>query len=161
MQKTRTCFWFDRDAESAAALYISLIPNSSIKRVTRYTDTVAAEARMESGGVLTVELTLGGIDYLFLNGGPIFPQSEAASIMVSCDSQEEVDRLWSTLTADGGSESMCGWLKDKFGVSWQIVPRIMDEIDQKANPDGYDRAMAAMMEMRKLDGDALERAYRG
>lgn len=150
-----TCLWFDTQAQEAAELYTSLIPGSRILRVTRNPDGPRA------GEVVFVEFELAGTRFALLNGGPMFPQSEAASIMVECADQAEVDRLWAALTADGGTESECGWLKDRFGVSWQIVPAGL--VDMIAHPDREraGRAWNAMMTMGKLDIAAIRAAFEG
>ena len=155
MDKVRTWIWYNGGAEEAANLYVSLLPNSRINSVFRSpVDTPSGPA----GSVLTVEFTLCGRSYAGLNGGPQFPQSEALSIMVMCDDQAEVDRLWDGLTADGGQESACGWLKDKWGVSWQITPRRLMELNSDPDPARARRSMEAMMTMRKIDIAALEAA---
>lgn len=150
--KVSTCLWFDGKGEEAAAFYTSLLPNSAITGELRPDPT---------GPALVVEFTLAGVPYQILNGGPHFTPSEAASIVVITDSIEETDYLWTTLTADGGSESQCGWLKDRFGVSWQIVPRRFLELSKSENRDAAARMTQAMMQMRKLDIVALEAAFTG
>lgn len=138
--------WFDREAEDAARLYTSLFPDSGITAVTRYPDGVPGR---DAGEVMTVEFTLKGTRMSAINGGPDFPFSEAVSLVVECEDQAEIDRLWAALTAGGGRESMCGWLVDRFGLSWQIVPK---DIAELIKPPA---ALAAMLEMRKLDIAAL------
>jgi predicted 3-demethylubiquinone-9 3-methyltransferase (glyoxalase superfamily) len=157
MQKTLTCLWMDSWIEEAVNFYITLLPNSRVTDVSRYPSGSGEMA----GKVLVMNFELAGTRYMALNGGPQFTYTEAASIFVNCEDQAEVDRLWTTLTADGGSESMCGWLKDRYGLSWQIVPTGMS--DYLGGPDraGANRAMQAMMKMKKLDLAALEAAYRG
>jgi predicted 3-demethylubiquinone-9 3-methyltransferase (glyoxalase superfamily) len=154
-QKISTCLWYDTQAEEAASFYVSLFDNSRIVNVNRRpTDGPSAE-----GKVLTVNFELDGTAYIALNGGPHYTFTEATSIFVKCDSQEEVDRLWDALLVDGGQESKCGWLKDRYGLSWQIIPRAMFQLfDDKARAP---RVMAAMMEMVKLDIAKLEAAYNG
>ncbi|MCF3933109.1 VOC family protein [Acuticoccus sp. M5D2P5] len=151
-RKISTCLWFDNDGEEAARFYVSLVPDSEITDIMR----------PEPGGpALVVTFTLAGTPFMALNGGPQFPQSEAASIVVSTEDQAETDRLWTALLEGGGNESQCGWLKDRFGVSWQVVPKIM--IDRLTDPDraAAKRAMDAMMTMVKIDIAAIEAAFRG
>lgn len=158
VQKTTACLWFNGDAEAAAAFYTSLLPDSRIDRIFRSpTDTHSGPA----GSVLTVEFTLAGIQYLGLNGGPQFPFTEAVSFQIHCVDQAEVDRLWSALTANGGKEIACGWLKDRWGLSWQIVPVRLRELIMDPDPGRARRAMEAMMEMVKIDIAAVERAADG
>jgi predicted 3-demethylubiquinone-9 3-methyltransferase (glyoxalase superfamily) len=154
MQKVSTFLWFDDGAEDAAKLYTSLIPDSRILDVKRFGDAMP-------GGLIVVTFTLGGVEYQAMNGGPGFPFTEAISLSVICDDQAEVDRLWEALTADGGEESMCGWLKDRFGFSWQVTPRQIFETIGGPDAAGRERAMAAMMQMRKLDIAKLQAAYAG
>jgi predicted 3-demethylubiquinone-9 3-methyltransferase (glyoxalase superfamily) len=149
MQRTSTCFWFDDQGLDAAKLYVSLIPNSRIVTVN------------EMGGkVLTVLFSLDGIEYLALNGGPHYKLSPAASIMVYCDDQAEVDRLWTAL-CEGGAESRCGWLTDRFGLSWQIIPRGFMDLLKSSDKEAVGRAFQAMMTMSKLDLATLQKAYDG
>jgi predicted 3-demethylubiquinone-9 3-methyltransferase (glyoxalase superfamily) len=153
-QKVSTCFWFDKDAEEAAKLYTSLIPNSEIASISRY----GAGAPMPEGTAMLVSFTLNGIAFALLNGGPVFKPSEAASIVVACENQAEIDRLWNALTANGGQESQCGWLKDRWGISWQICPDRMGEWMTGPNAS---RVVETFMPMKKLDYAALEAAARG
>lgn len=153
MRNIVPCLWYDGDAEAAARFYCSLLPDSRVDKVRRSpADTPSGPA----GTVLTVEFTLMGQPYLGLNGGPAFRFTEAVSFQIHCDDQAEVDRLWSALTADGGQPSQCGWLKDRWGLSWQIVPRRLTEL--MADERTAKRAMEAMMTMEKIDVAALERA---
>ncbi|MEU7078336.1 VOC family protein [Streptomyces sp. NPDC046409] len=146
MQKIRPCLWFDDQAEEAATFYVSVFGGDSrIEKVTRW-----PEGTESAGSVLTVDFVLAGQEYLGLNGGPQFHFSEAVSLSVDCVDQEEVDRLWTKLT-EGGEESMCGWLKDRYGLSWQIVPRALPELLGGPDRARADRAMKVMMGMRKLD----------
>ena len=149
MNKVSTCLWFDGQAEEAANFYVSLIPGSNVETVF---------CPDQSGPVLLVVFTLGGTPFQGLNGGPKFKHSEAASISVSTRDQEETDRLWNALTANGGSESRCGWLKDRFGVSWQIVPDRLPELLSDPDEEKAQRVMAAMLSMRKIEIGELERA---
>ncbi len=158
MNKITPCLWFDGRAEEAVAFYTSLLPDSRVDLVWRSpTDTPSGKA----GTVLTVEFTLAGQPYLALNGGPQFQFNEAVSFQIHCVDQAEVDRLWSALTANGGEGVACGWLKDRFGLSWQIVPVRLTELIKDPDPVRAKRAMEAMMEMVKIDVAALERAVDG
>ncbi|MFE3514911.1 VOC family protein [Streptomyces sp. NPDC059166] len=155
MQKIRPCLWFDDKAQEAAEFYVSVFGGDSrIVEITHNSDSAPGE----TGAVLTVDFVLAGQEYIGLNGGPHFTFSEAVSLSVDCADQEEVDRLWAALTADGGEESMCGWLKDRYGLSWQIVPRVLPELIGGADRERADRVMKAMMGMRKLDVKALQEA---
>ncbi|MFQ4139229.1 VOC family protein [Nodosilinea sp. PGN35] len=154
MQKVVPCLWFDGEAEDAAQFYVSLLPNSSIDRVLKSpTDTPSGPA----GTVLTVEFTLAGAKYMGLNGGPQVPFTEAVSFQIYCDDQAEVDRLWAAL-ADGGSEVACGWIKDRWGLSWQIVPTRLIELLNDSDRERARRAQEAMMQMVKIDIAEIERA---
>ena len=157
MQKISTFLWFDDQAEEAASLYTSLFKNSKITSVNRYSDAGPGQP----GSVMTVSFELDGQEFTALNGGPEFKFTEAISLVVNCENQAEVDRLWEKLTADGGEESMCGWLKDKFGLSWQIVPSELGNFIGGPDPAGAQRATQAMLQMRKLDLAALKHAYEG
>ena len=151
MQKIKTFLWFDNQAEEAANHYVSIFGgDSKVLGVTHYTEASPGEP----GAVMTVEFRLAGQEYVALNGGPQFPFTEAISLSVDCESQAEVDELWAKLT-DGGEESQCGWLKDKYGLSWQIVPRGLSEALSDPDPAKADRAMKAMLGMKKLDIEAL------
>ncbi|WP_453978414.1 VOC family protein [Brevundimonas sp. Marseille-Q4549] len=149
------CLWFDGDAEAATALYVSLLPDSRITAVNRSpVDTPSGP----EGSVLTVQFVLAGREYLALNGGPNFRFTEAVSFMVMTEDQAETDRLWDALLADGGRENACGWLKDRWGLSWQITPRRLMELTTDPNPARAKAAMQAMMGMIKIDIAALDRA---
>ncbi len=152
--KLRTCLWFDQNGHEAATFYVSLLPDSRIET------TVQPDPAEPP---LVVEFRLSGAPYMILNGGPMFRHSEAASISVLTEDQPETDRLWAALTADGGAPGQCGWLKDRFGVSWQVVPTSFVEMMKagEANGPGYERAFKAMLEMKKLDVGELQKAYRG
>jgi predicted 3-demethylubiquinone-9 3-methyltransferase (glyoxalase superfamily) len=159
MNKIYTCLWFDRgQAEEAASFYTSLIPNSQITDISR---SPADTPSGPEGTVLTVDFTIGGVPYQGLNGGPDFQLNEAASIAVMCDDQAEVDRLWDALTANGGEPSVCGWLKDRFGLSWQVFPRRLQELLSDPDPDRARRAMEAMLKMTKIETAELEAAADG
>jgi predicted 3-demethylubiquinone-9 3-methyltransferase (glyoxalase superfamily) len=153
MQKLTPCLWFDTEGEEAARFYTSVFPNSKILEVTRY----GSAGPRDEGTVMTVSFELDGQRFTALNGGPDFTFSEAISFEVSCESQDEVDRYWSTLS-EGGEEGPCGWLKDKFGVSWQIVPKVLVELISDPDQEKAQRVMAAMLKMRKIEIDELERA---
>lgn len=157
MKSIVPCLWFDGVAEEAAEFYVSILPDSHIDRVTRSPSDLSSAA---AGEVLTVEFTLMGKEYFALNGGPAFKFNEAVSIMVYCENQEEVDRLWSALT-EGGSEVQCGWLKDRWGLCWQIVPTRLIELLNDPDRDRARRSHEAMMEMVKIDIAKLEQAADG
>jgi predicted 3-demethylubiquinone-9 3-methyltransferase (glyoxalase superfamily) len=157
MQKVTPCLWFDGQAEQATGYYVSLLPDSRIDRVVRSpADTPSGPAGM----VLAVEFTLAGNKFSALNGGPQFPFTEAVSFQIACEDQAEVDRLWAALS-DGGSPGPCGWLKDRWGLSWQIVPTRLFQLLVDADSDRSRRAMQAMMKMSKLNIAELERAADG
>jgi predicted 3-demethylubiquinone-9 3-methyltransferase (glyoxalase superfamily) len=153
-----TCLWFDGHAEEAAEFYCALLPDSHVDKVWRSpADTPSGPAGM----VLTVDFTLLGSRVQGLNGGPDFRFSEAISFVVECDDQAEVDRLWDALTAEGGEPGPCGWLKDRFGLSWQIVPRELNKLMSDADPDRARRAMEAMLQMGKIEVEEIRRAADG
>jgi predicted 3-demethylubiquinone-9 3-methyltransferase (glyoxalase superfamily) len=155
-EKITPNLWFDTEAEEAAEFYTSLFDNSRIVRVTRYTEGAPRPA----GTVMTVEWELDGQRFVGINGGPNFKFSEAVSFAISCEDQDEVDYFWEKLT-DGGEESQCGWLKDRFGLSWQVIPKGLDEVFAGDDPERAQRAMQAMLKMRKLDIEELRRAADG
>ena len=158
MQTITPFLWFDDKAEEAAHFYASIFKNSQVGAISRYGEAGPGP----KGSAMTVAFQLDGQEFMALNGGPQFKFTEAVSFMVRCEGQAEVDRYWNTLTADGGEESQCGWLKDKYGLSWQIVPSVMPKlIGDTANPEKATRAMQAMFTMKKLDIAALEKAYAG
>ncbi|MDG9724554.1 MULTISPECIES: VOC family protein [unclassified Streptomyces] len=152
-----TCLWFDGRAEEAAHFYVSLFKNSGVGPVTRYPEG----AHQPAGTVLTVDFTANGQKFVALNGGPEFRFNEAISFQITCENQEEVDHYWTRLTEGGGEEGPCGWVKDRFGVSWQVVPGRLEEMFRDPDPAKAARANQAMMAMRKLDIAALEKAYAG
>lgn len=154
MQKITPCLWFDGQAEEAARFYTSIFRNSKVTETSYNSEGSPGTP----GSVLTVAFQLEGQDFLALNGGPDFRFTPAISLMVDCQSQAEVDELWEKLTA-GGEESMCGWLVDKFGVSWQIVPRALSEMLNDKDPARAQRVLQAMLQMRKIDVPTLRRAY--
>ncbi len=151
-----TFLWFDDQAHEAAAFYVSLFPDSRMKSESHYGEGAPKPA----GTVMVSEFELFGRPFAALNGGPYFTHSEAVSFQVSCDTQEEIDRTWAALIADGGEEGMCGWCKDRFGVSWQVTPSRLGEFLGAPGEAGQ-RAMAAMLQMRKFDIAAMERATAG
>jgi predicted 3-demethylubiquinone-9 3-methyltransferase (glyoxalase superfamily) len=158
MSKISPCLWFDGEAEEAANFYVSLLPDSGIEKVQKNTvDGPSGKA----GSVLVVEFTLAGQRFMALNGGTRFDYTHAISFKIDCADQAEVDRLWDALSADGGSVEQCGWLKDRFGVSWQIVPTALMQYLGGADAAGAKRAMQAMMGMVKLDIAGLKKAYEG
>ena len=148
--------WFDTEAEEAAEFYTSVFDNSRIVNVTRYTES----GPRETGMVMTVEFELDGQRFIGINGGPEFRFDEAVSLEIECETQDEIDYFWEKLT-DGGEESQCGWLRDRFGLSWQVVPTGMEEVFADPDPERADRAMKAMLQMRKLDLAALKAAADG
>lgn len=154
------CLWFDSQAEEAVNFYTALFKNSKIMNVARYDDASAQVSGQPQGSVMTVPFQLDGQAFMALNGGPAFKFTEAISFIVNCETQEEVDRLWDALTA-GGQEVECGWLKDKYGLSWQIVPTILEELLSDPDPVKAQRVMQAMLQMKKIDSAGLRRAYEG
>ena len=149
-----TCLWFDDQAEAAAAFYVGLFPDSRILSTSHY----ATDAQKPAGSVLTVEFELFGQPFLALNAGPQFPHTPAVSFQVFCEDQTEVDRLWSALIADGGEEGMCAWCEDRFGVSWQVIPRRLTELLSSSDPEIARRATEAMMGMKRISIADLEAA---
>ncbi len=154
-QKITPYLWFDENAEEAVNLYTSLFENTQITHLSRYPDG----GRGEPGKVMLINFQLDGQEFIALNGGPGHQFSDAMSLYVSCTSQEEVDRLWNALTADGGEEGPCGWLKDKFGVSWQIIPTALGELMGDPNPAKAQGVMQAMLQMKKIEIAGLQAAY--
>lgn len=160
MQKITPFLWFDNQAEEAAQFYTSLFPNSKILSVTRYDKAGAAASGRPEGSAMTVAFQLDGQDYTALNGGPVFKFTEAVSFAVSCETQEEVDKYWEALSAHPESEQ-CGWLKDKYGLSWQIVPKQLGELLGDKDPERAGRAMQAMLKMKKIDIQKMKAAADG
>jgi predicted 3-demethylubiquinone-9 3-methyltransferase (glyoxalase superfamily) len=156
MQKITPFLWFDSNAEEATNFYVSVFKNSRILNIARYGDA----GPRPKGTVMTVNFQLEGQDFMALNGGPHYTFSPALSFFVSCATQAEVDELWEKLTA-GGSDVQCGWLRDRFGVSWQIIPRALMELIQDKDPAKSQRVFKAMIGMIKIDIEGLQRAYRG
>lgn len=157
MQKIVTNLWFDNQAEEAAKFYVSLFKNSSIHRMTYYDSSGAKVSGMPKGSVLTVEYSLDGQEYIAINGGPAFTFTPAVSLMVNCDTQEEIDRLWTAFCKEGKPEE-CGWLTDKFGLSWQIVPTKLNELLADSDPEKVENVNRAVLSMVKLDIAQLEKA---
>ena len=154
--------WSNFNAEEQANYYVSLLPGSRIDNIVRWPmDGTGPNQGAKKGDVLVVDFTIAGKRYSLLNGGPQFPYSEAVSLMIVVDTQAEIDRLWSKLIGDGGKESACGWLKDKFGLSWQITPKRLLELITDKDSDKAARAMNAMMDMVKLDIATIEKAAKG
>ncbi len=160
MQKITPHLWFDTQAEEAAKFYVSIFKNSKINNSSHYGSEGQEVTGMAPGTVMTVDFELEGQRFMALNGGPHFKFSEAISFMVDCETQEEVDELWGKLSAVPESEQ-CGWLKDKFGLSWQIIPKRLGELLSDPDPVKSGRVMNAMLKMKKLDIAALEQAYNG
>jgi predicted 3-demethylubiquinone-9 3-methyltransferase (glyoxalase superfamily) len=162
MKNITPCLWFDDQGEDAANFYVSTFKNSKIKRIQRYTEVGKEHHGKEPGSVMVVSFEINGQEFTALNGGPIFKISEAVSFQVMCESQDEVDYYWEKLGAGGDPNAQqCGWLKDKFGVSWQIIPTKFLELLTSGDAEKSQRAYAAMFEMKKLNLPALEKAYNG
>lgn len=158
MSKIAPCLWFNGEAEEAAEFYASILPDSRIDKVHR---AAADTPSGPQGSVLTVDFTLGGQQFIGLNGGPDFQFNEAISFSIDCEDQAEVDRYWERLVEGGGEHSVCGWLKDRYGVSWQVIPRQLPELLDGRDRAGAERVMKAMLEMTKIDVAKLQEAYEG
>ena len=158
MQKITPFLWFDDKAEEAASFYVAIFKNAKIGTVTRYDEEGAKASGRPKGTVMTVTFQLEGQEFIALNGGPVFKFSEAISFLVNCETQEEVDELWKKLS-EGGEEGPCGWLKDKYGLSWQIVPTVLGEMLQDKDAEKSARVMQAMLQMKKIDIEGLKKAY--
>ena len=156
LQKIVPNLWFDTEAEDAANFYTSVFEDSKILRVMHYGEAGPRPAGM----VITITFQLGGLEITALNGGPEFKFNEAISLLVNCDSQDEVDEFWEKLS-EGGEKGPCGWLKDRFGLSWQVAPTILDKMIQDPDPEKANRVMAAMLQMQKIEISELEAAYNG
>jgi predicted 3-demethylubiquinone-9 3-methyltransferase (glyoxalase superfamily) len=156
VQKIVPFLWFDNQAEEAMNFYVSIFPNSKVGSVNRYPEG----SPLPAGTAMSVTFTLDGQEFMGLNGGPQFQFSEAISLFVNCETQDEVDALWAKLT-EGGEESQCGWLKDRYGLSWQIIPRALGELMSDPDPAKAGRVMQAMLQMQKIDVAALQRAHAG
>lgn len=162
MQKITSSLWFDTQAEEAARFYVSVFKNSQIGRISRYTKEGFEIHKKPAGSVLTVEFWLEGQSFIALNGGPDFKFSEAISFVIYCDTQAEIDYYWEALSKGGDDKAqVCGWLKDQYGLSWQVVPRVLDDMLMDHESPKAQRAMRAMLNMKKLDIEELERAFNG
>ena len=155
-QKMTVCLWFDKQGEEAANFYTSIFKNSSIGAISRYSKQGFEFHGMPEGTALVVPFKLNDMNFSALNGGPRFKFNESMSVVVSCDTQEEIDHYWNSLTSDGGQESQCGWLKDKYGISWQIIPSILGSL--MSDPEKAARVTMAFMQMKKMDIKTLENA---
>jgi len=160
MQKITTFLWFDGQAEEAAQYYVSIFKNSRIVGTTHYDEEASTAAGRPKGSVMTVEFDLDGQRFTALNGGPVFKLTEAISLVVSCENQTEIDYFWEKLSA-GGQEVECGWLKDRYGLSWQVMPDSLMEMLRSKDPEKSRRVMAAVLKMKKLDVAVLTKAYEG
>ena len=160
MEKITPCLWFDDQAEEAAKFYTSIFKNSNIGKIARYDKAGEKAAGRPAGSVMTIEFHLEGQEFVALNGGPHFKFTEAISFVVNCKTQAEVDKFWKKLSA-GGQEVQCGWLKDKYGLSWQIVPTVLGELLSDEDAAKSQRVMQAMLKMVKLDIKKLQDAYAG
>lgn len=154
-----TCIWFNDQAEEAAKLYTSVFPNGKILSIARYGKEGFEFHQKPEGSVMTVEFEIMGQKFLALNGGPVFQLNEAMSIVINCDSQKEIDYYWEKLTAHGGSEGPCGWLKDRFGVSWQVNPNILSEMLSQSDRKKADQVTKAYLQMKKFDIEKLKVAF--
>jgi predicted 3-demethylubiquinone-9 3-methyltransferase (glyoxalase superfamily) len=161
MRKITPFLWFDHQAEEAVKFYTSVFKNSKVGRILRYGENAAKAAGGPVGSVLTIEFEIEGQKFVALNGGPQFKFNESVSFVVNCDTQEEVDYYWGKFTADGGQESACGWLKDKFGLSWQVTPTVLIDMLHDKDSEKAERIMKAMLQMQKIDIEKLKAAYRG
>lgn len=161
-QKITPFLWYDSEAEDATGFYTSIFPNSKILGDEKYEGKAVTEVSGKpEGSVMVVEVELEGQHFTLLNGGPEFKSNESVSFVIHCKDQEEVDYYWEKLTSDGGQESVCGWLKDKFGISWQVVPNILNDYITGPDKAGAERAMEAMLKMQKLNIAELQKAYEG
>jgi predicted 3-demethylubiquinone-9 3-methyltransferase (glyoxalase superfamily) len=163
MQKITPFLWFDHHAEEAAKFYTAIFKDSKVGKILRYGEEAAKISKSDRlvGSVLTVEFEIEGQKFVALNGGPAFKFNESISFVVNCETQEEVDYFWEKLTADGGQESQCGWLKDKFGVSWQVVPTVLIDMLHDKDSEESERVMARMLQMTKINIKELKAAYVG
>src|SRR6266480_419278 len=161
MKKINPFLWFDSEAEEAAKFYVGIFKNSKIGKMARYGEEAAQKIGRPAGSVMTVEFTLDRVEFVALNGGPQFKFTEAISFAINCETQDEIDYFWEKLSADGGPTGRCGWLKDKFGLSWQVNPVFLGEMLAGPDPAKSQRVMKAMMEMDKMDIATLKKAYAG
>jgi len=159
-QKITPFLWFDNQAEEAVNFYVSIFKKSKITGLARYEEESAKASGRPQGSVMTVAFELNGQEFVALNGGPLFKFTEAISFVVNCVTQEEVDHFWERLSA-GGQQVQCGWLKDRFGVSWQVIPTVLVEMLQDKDPERSKRVMTAVLKMKKIEIDALRRAFAG
>jgi predicted 3-demethylubiquinone-9 3-methyltransferase (glyoxalase superfamily) len=160
MQRITPCLWFDDKAEEAARFYVSIFQQSKLGAIIRYGEAGAKVSGRPEGSVMTVTFEIGGQEFMALNGGPLFPFTEAVSFMVKCETQYDIDEMWRKLS-DGGTEGPCGWLKDKYGLSWQIVSPEWDAMMQDPDHRKRERVMAAILQMTKPDIEQIKRAYAG
>jgi predicted 3-demethylubiquinone-9 3-methyltransferase (glyoxalase superfamily) len=161
-QRITPCLWFDNEAEEAARYYTGIFKNSKITTVTRYSDAGFEQHHRPTGSVMTVAFDLDGQSFTALNGGPVFKFNEAVSFQVNCATQDEIDYYWDNLSAGGDPNAQqCGWLKDKFGLSWQVIPNFMDELFKDEKSAASKRAMEAMLQMKKMDIAKLREAFDG
>jgi predicted 3-demethylubiquinone-9 3-methyltransferase (glyoxalase superfamily) len=160
MHKISPCLWFDDNAEEAVNFYVGLFRNSRILSIAHYGEAGSQASGRPKGTVMTITFELGGQEFMALNGGPVLTFSPAVSFMVGCETQEEIDKLWEKLS-EGGEPGECGWLKDRYGVSWQIVPVVLEEMMQEGDSEKTERVMEALIQMKKLDIATLRRAYEG
>jgi predicted 3-demethylubiquinone-9 3-methyltransferase (glyoxalase superfamily) len=161
MQNITPNLWFDNKAEEAAKFYVSIFKNSKMGTISRYDEEAAKHTGRPAGSAMLVTFQLSGQDFMALNGGPMFKFSEAVSFVINCEDQDEVDYFWEKLTGGGGEESMCGWLKDQFGLSWQVVPTALGELMTSGTAEQSRRVMNAMLQMRKIDIQKLQDAFDG
>ena len=160
MKKITPFLWFDKNAEEAVTFYVSLFPDSNITTLTRYDAASAAAAKMPESSVLTMVFNLNGYDFMAINGGPHMQMNGAVSFMIECDSQEEIDRYWNAFK-EGGKEIECGWITDRFGMTWQVVPTILGQYMTDPDKEKAGRVMKEMLTMKKIEIAPLEKAYRG
>ena len=158
MQKISTCLWFDNRAEEAVNFYTSVFKNSKIGTAARYDEAGSKAAGMPAGSVMTMTFELEGRQFMALNGGPLFKFNESISLVINCENQEEIDYYWEKLTSGGGNESQCGWLKDKFGLSWQVVPAELGLLMSSKESGKAQRVMSELLKMKKLDINVLRNA---
>lgn len=161
MKPFTICLWFDNEAEEAAKYYTSIFKNGKLGQVTHYTNEGFEQHHQPAGKVMTAEFEVNGQRFLGLNGGPDFKFNESISLVINCDSQAEIDMYWDKLTANGGNPIECGWLKDKYGLTWQVVPTALEKMMSDEDQVKSDRVMHAMLQMKKLDLAKLQDAYRG
>lgn len=159
MQKITPCLWFDNQAEEAVHFYVSLFKNSKVGAVTRYTGESAKVSGRPEGSVMTIAFELDGQPFMAINGGPIFKFTEAFSLVINCDTQDEIDHFWNNLTSSGGQPSQCGWLKDRYGLSWQVVPTALGRLLSSSDPQKSQRVMQTLLQMTKLDINKLQQAH--